>query len=263
MSSHPRFPSGTPWNSFLQTALDTNPLAQAVRSIFDSLHTYPFSTTIKIASLPLYIQLPLPPATTDSGWSYWENHSPLGEDEEEDLSSSSGEWNPTRLARWKTILLLDPVDYAGTAAGAGARRVSSFSRRESTAQYSSTEVPDEGGSGHTKSRTTSGTFTHGRRSWEASGIGAMLGMTGSMALHGAGAGGLATPQLVETPTGSATPMQSSREGTLNVYDAEEDMSEEEKSPVFRMFKDAIKPNLRSVRLLAATPLLLALSSLTS
>jgi len=97
-----------------------------------------------------------------------------------------------------------------------------------------------GGSGYTKSRTTSATYTSGRRSRDASGVGQMLGMTESPSN-----GGLATP-TVETP-GTQTPVMngSSREGTLDVaYDPDEELSEEEKSPVFKMFKEALRPNMR-------------------
>ena len=153
------------------------------------------------------------------------------------MTSSTGEWNPTRLAPWKTILLLDPIDTTA------ARRSINYSRRGSAVAM--TEVDEaasiaNGGSVYTKSRTTSATYTAGRRSREASGVGQMLGMTGSMSN-----GGLATP-TVETP-GTLTPVMngSSREGTMDVgYDPEEESSEEEKTPLFKMFKEALRPNMR-------------------
>lgn len=127
----------------MRHAVETNPLANALHTIYESLFKPPFSTTIKIASLPLYLQLPVLPAQTDLDWS-WFDEIAFPDDEGDDSPLlAAGE---IQMVPWKALLLLkDPAQMEW--------------------EY--------------KSRTTSGTWTASQRSRQPSGawFGSGLGGT--------------------------------------------------------------------------------------
>jgi hypothetical protein len=134
-----------PFETYLRTAITTSPLASALQTAYQSLCSYPFSTTLRIAHLPLYIQLPLPPPPADVDWAWFENpdhakmqgegagwdgydwdemdeatfaHGANGGEEgvggaEGGEGVAAGEWSWMRIQPWKALLIVPDESIEG------------------------------------------------------------------------------------------------------------------------------------------------------
>lgn len=236
-----------PWESYLQQALSISPLARALKSVYESMLHYPFSATVKIASLPLYVQLPLPPPPVEMDWVWWEEAVREDQDQRYDLTiGASEQLNSFKLAPWKALLLLDEP-----ASPPSSRRSSRVGSKAATEDHPSDwfdrwEKTSTGTGG--RSRTASSYGAPGGLSMSA-GTGGRGSRSGGGSSAGGGNGiwgmGSMTALHHQEDSSAHTRLTSSTQGDGRDESSElEGGLEEDSFPLFSMFLEAIKPSLR-------------------
>lgn len=262
-------PSGIPWSTFVNSTISPEyPLARALQKVFDTLLYHPFSATIRIASLPLYIQLPLPHAPADMDWARWEERPALRsydddaprrrgqyDSDDDDIEDDEDANRPPSQSGDDAD---DDDDDAGPLSPMFTkdRRASSSSikpwkalllvdpdppsRRpsEDNAWFTSptsafarmSNVNGGGGSSRPKSRTTSiSTFNDLNASGFSAAGSARLRSSHLFSATFASSGS-------ETPLGTTTP-------TIAAYEVDDETPEEERLPFFKLFMQHCKPSL--------------------
>ncbi|CDZ96770.1 Uncharacterized conserved protein [Phaffia rhodozyma] len=232
-----------PFEMYLQQALQISPLARALKQVYEAIKYFPFATTVKIASLPLYVQLPLPLPSVDMDWIWWEDSIRDDQDQGYDLTiGASGNTSSSNLAPWKGLLLLDEPGSSSPPFSGHSSRVNSKVAWEDQAEpFDRWDKASSGG-----------------RSRAASSMGwSCLDRRGSRNDRGSGSTENSTilggPTLGLGSTMTAMDqndlMNGSRNPSIRTGDQKEDIgdgdlgSEEEAFPLFSMFLDAIKPSL--------------------
>lgn len=258
-----------PFETFLETATVISPLASALRTAFTSLSAYPFSTTLRIAHLPLYIQLPLPPPPADVDWAWFEdlyshtrfslNHQ-RGDnsgmtqedyDELDDLEFSgtgavtggvtAGEWSWMRIEPWKALLIVDEEAEAAVQAeidGEGGIVEGDRPAAPPPSTNAFSDLWEEDEPEHEvnrkrdrdKSRSTSGTFTF------------MDHLVGEGKRRGRSREASTLTLLAGNGIDGGNAVGESV--VAGAGGGEEEGSEEDKSGLYRMFIDAARPSRR-------------------